>query len=293
MSKKNKVDSTNEAEIAVKMPDNKKPKAKPKLKYTVDDVELDDTAGDKKSKSTANDTKSKNAKKLKIVPEKDTKDHRKRVRAKVLKNGFSSLADYELLEFLLFHSIVRKDTKDLSKCLLKDFGSLSGVIDAKEADLREYAGVGDSTITLFMAIKEFMNRYHTEKINHKSGDVFDNGEKFGEYFKNRLYGYSDEVVFAMFLDNSHKMISCDLLFVGDMSSVNVNSKTVIELALKHKASSIALAHNHPHGNSTPSEGDVRATKALKSDLKIINVKLVEHIIVTPTDYLAMSKGSYI
>lgn len=239
---------------------------------------------------TSNKTKSTQKK---ILPKTDNKNHRNRVKSKALANGFSTFSDYELLEYLLFHSIPRIDTKKLAKQLLNDFGSLSKVFEAPANELKEYLGVGDYTVTMFMAFMELTKRFHADKNEHSNKMTFDSSEKFGKFFINQLYSYSEEVVFLMFLDNRRKMISCDLLFVGEYASINVNPKVIIQNALKYKATFIAIAHNHTHGDYTPSEGDVRVTRALRKDLKVIDVLLVDHIIVTQTDYLSMVEGNYI
>lgn len=256
-----------------------------------DNTEIKVDKKTKKAKTTKSKSTTKKTKDDKSEP--DYKKHRDRVKTKFFESLGVGWFDYEILELLFFFSIPRIDTKPLAKQLIAEFGSLARVIDADRDKLMSYPGVGKVTTILIKLIKNIIKIYHDDKIEHLSKTVFDDNKKIGEFFKDKLYTYTDEVVYVMFLDNASKMISCNLISVGDLANVPLNNKTIIEKALMYKATSIAIAHNHPSGDSIPSESDVMATRNLRSDLKVINVKLIDHIIVTPTDYLVMSNGNYI
>lgn len=255
-----------------------------------------------KTTKTTKDTKPKNAKTKKIDKAKsknvskdksDNEKHRSRSKTKFLQSCGLGWLDYEYLELLLFFAIPRKDTKPLARRLISEFGDFARVIDADKDELMSCEGVGESVTVLIMLMKNIIKLYHDDKINHLSKSVFDTGEKFGEYFKEKLYTHSDEVVYVMFLDSASKMISCNLMSIGDLNYVNLDSKNIIEKALLCKASSIAISHNHPEGSLIPSEADVVSTRALRSDLEVINVRLVEHVIVNASSYFLMTKGNYI
>ena len=93
--------------------------------------------------------------------------HRKRIREKYLKNGINSLFDYEILELLLSYAIPRKDTKELAKELLKKFGSIEKVLNAKKEDLEKINGLGDISISFLKLMGELPNIFYEADRQHR------------------------------------------------------------------------------------------------------------------------------
>lgn len=246
-----------------------------------------DDKGDEKS------IKSKNSNKTKIKPINDQVNHRDRAKNRFLEIGGDKLEDYELLEMLLFYIIPRKDTKSLAKQLIRDFGSFDKVFEAECNDLEKYSGISRNGSIFLKLILESNRRYNIKKVKHLESEVFDSIEKIGKYFHKMLNNSPTEVAFIMFLDNSNKMITCEKISDGELNTATINMREIIELTLKYKATAVVLAHNHPDGTSRPSSSDVTVTQLLKTGLKIIDVVVLEHIIVTPTKYISMTKGGYV
>lgn len=243
------------------------------------------------SKTTDSKT-TKNDKNGKIVAESDNTNHRSRVRARFLSTGGENFSDYELLELLLFYCIPRKDTKAIAKRLISDFGSMAGVFEAEPPELTQYSGISDIGSALLKLPVSLFRQYTVDKISEGDKHVFAKLEDVGEYMHGLLHGYTKEVIFAMFLDSSLKLIYCTKLAEGNFDEVNINNREIFKLALLHKATRVVLSHNHIDGSTVPSSDDIDTTNVLRNDLRVIDVTLADHIIVTPTGYSSMNQGGY-
>lgn len=214
-------------------------------------------------------------------------EHRRRVKDKFLQNGFpEGTNDYEYLEFLLFFAIPRKDTKEIAKLLLKQFGSLSGVFNAPISELQKVEGVGEHAAILIKIIPEIARAYKNDMLDTTSS--LNSVEEIGTYLLNR-YAYfgKDEVFSILSFDNKGKLLSFNVVEKGDTGSVGVSARKVIEIMLTTKASSAVIAHNHPGGIALPSSGDLKVTETLKRVLNDINVQLLDHIIIAGDDFVSL------
>ncbi len=185
-------------------------------------------------------------------------DHRKRVRKKYLKNGIAGWHDYEVLEFLLFFAVSRKDTKPISKELLKKFKTLSGVIDAPFDELRKVKGIGGNAASLMKLVREVSSLYLKRKVEGKS--VFLSPGAVHDYLKVSMQGLRDEVFKVIYLDASNRFIESEIMSRGVVNKAAVYPRKIVENALKRNAVSVIISHNHPSGKLVPSNDDRRMTK---------------------------------
>ncbi len=133
---------------------------------------------------------------------------------------------------------------------------------------------GNYTIPELMTlIRENATEYFKrECVISKAADVKD-------YLKQAL-AYEEREHFAvMFLDNKHALIRFEILFSGTVDSASVHPREVIKRALELNAVAVVLSHNHPSGNTEPSNADVNITSKLKSVLELVDIKILDHIIV--------------
>ena len=215
------------------------------------------------------------------------KDHRKRVFEKLDKFGFEAFNDHELLEMILFFSIPRKDTNEYAHLLLERFKSISRILDASESELKEFSFVTDRTVQLFSVMKHTFNLYKNEKIKEKS--YLSTTDEIATYFQLFFASVKNERLALMSLNNKGKLIDCRFIAEGDISSVGVSVRVVIERLIASKATVAVLCHNHPGGIALPSSADVYITKELSTALKSINVVLKDHIILSnDDDYVSMA-----
>ncbi len=211
--------------------------------------------------------------------------HRERVRKEFLANGFDiDTPPHKMLEMLLFYSIPRKDTNEIAHKLLNEFGSVSAVLEAPPRELMKIDGVGENTVALFKLIMPIARKYLAEKKDRKEIKTLN---ELCDFVHARHFGYDREVFCMTSLDNAGKILAFDKICEGDIAVVGVPLRDVIETILKRKASAIVISHNHPTGQAVPSPEDVEATKLVARAVANIGVKLLDHIVVVPDDYVSM------
>ncbi len=202
--------------------------------------------------------------------------HRQRLKEKLLNN--TNLLDYEILELLLAHAIPRKDTKDLAKELLDRFGSIRGCLLAKEGELESVPNVGKGVTTYFLLLRETISRFAQSGIQEKQ--AFTTLEDFLKIAYPRLSSLSEEEVWLACVDTQNRLISFECLSKGGIDEVHVKCRSIVELALKRKASGIMLCHNHPGGLPMPSTIDREFTKAIVELCEGLSIRFLEHFIIT-------------
>jgi DNA repair protein RadC len=168
--------------------------------------------------------------------------HRGRVRDRVLKAGVEPLADYELLELLLFYSIERIDTKPMAKALLEHFGTLGDVFAAEPAQLREFE-IDQRTLVHFKAMREVGRRLAERKV--KDMPVLTNWQQLIDYCHAALAHEKTEQFRILFLDRKNVLIADEVQQRGTIDHTPVYPREVVKRALALNASALILVHNHP------------------------------------------------
>lgn len=227
----------------------------------------------------------KNAEKL------DYLEHRKRRRAVYLKSGFTGWHDYEILEFLLFYALPQKNTKWMAKKLIEEFKTLDGVLTADFDRLQTVKGIGPHAATLFKVVKEISTIFLERQMEHI--DIVSSPSIAVEYLRLKLLKSREEKFIVLFLNNQNQVISSEILQTGTVNKSVLYPRTIIERALKHNATGIILAHNHPSGTLEASKEDIVISNKLKEACKNIDVNLLDHIIITDTNYLSLKAKSLV
>lgn len=215
--------------------------------------------------------------------------HRERVKKKFLEDGFTEgTQKYEILELILFYCIPRTDTKPLAKKLLERFGSLSGVLNAPAEELKKFPGITDNGVALFKMIMETARVYNSESASKQT--VFSSIDEIGTYLLGRFAGITEEQIAVVSLKSNGQFISYDVIGKGDISSVGVSTRKIIEILLHTKATAVIIAHNHPGGVALPSGSDLETTKNINAALKHIGVHLIDHIIIADNDFVSLAQS---
>lgn len=212
--------------------------------------------------------------------------HRERLKKKFIKYGADSLETHELLEMLLFYGIPRKDTNELAHVLINTFGSLPQVFDASVNSLLKVNGIGESTAILIRLVSK-LSRVYAEK-NYKTNNKRLKKEQIEKVILNKFIGRIKEHVVLALFDAKRNLVFCDIISQGSFGATGIHIRDIIELALKFNATKAIIAHNHPSGIALPSRDDIATTVELKNALKLIEVKLVDHIIVADNDYVSIA-----
>ncbi len=207
--------------------------------------------------------------------------HRSRLKERFLEQGIDNFEAHNILELLLFYSIPRKDTNEIAHDLLKNFGTLQGVFDADFNDLIKVDGIKENSATLLKLIPAIARAYATDK--YSSNHLLDTAEKISEFFLDKYVGEKNEIVYLLLLNNKFEMIDAVKLHEGSVNSAQISPRKVLDLVVKHNASMIVLAHNHPNGNAYPSMEDIETTSELMSTFSMVDVRLLEHFVVSKND----------
>ena len=223
------------------------------------------------------------------------KGHRQRVKERFLKTGFDNWQDYEILELALFYVISQKDTKKMAKNLLNVFGSLKELLNTDYTELKEkfkdIDGVGKEVACLFRFLKEFAVKYSELKIKDKR--KLSSPQEVVEFLKNRIGSCDEEKMYAIFLDASNNVLDLKKISEGSVSrSAVYPGKIAKEAVLIKKVRSVIVA-NHPGGICKPSQNDIIATEAVQKALKAVEVVLLDHIIVTASDFYSFKDNGLI
>ena len=214
--------------------------------------------------------------------------HRERMKNKFLTEGLDHFEQHTVLELLLYFGIPLKDTNPIGHDLLKKFGSLSGVFDAPYEELIKVEGVGKSAATLIKLIPQMCRRYQ-ENLDRDKNWIF-SYDAAGEFLVNKFVGRSEEVVVLMLLNSKSRMIFCEVVNEGTATTANIYVKKIVKLAVQYNAVYAILSHNHPSGNCMPSKQDLNSTQWIYEALETVEVKLIDHVIVSGSDFLSMAKS---
>ncbi len=203
--------------------------------------------------------------------------HTERPREKLLQQGAKSLSSAELLAILLGTGYKNKSAVEVSYHLLQHFGGLRPLFNANTQEMYVQTGIGPAKYARLQASIELARRYLGEHLENKP--LLQNPKSTQEYLKAHIRDYSIEVFCCLYLNTRHQVIYFEELSKGTLYSTHVYPREIIQQALKHHASAIIVAHNHPSGNSTPSQADKTITHTLKTALALFEIQLLDHIII--------------
>ncbi len=203
--------------------------------------------------------------------------HRQRLRERFRKTGEQGLADYELLEFLLFSALPRQDTKPIAKALLKRFGSFSAALAAPRERLKEIKGLSDVSIDSLHAVHAAIARYHRAELNERR--LLDSWSKVIDYLQASMAHASVEQFRVLFLDKKNGLIADEVQQTGTVDHTPVYPREVIRRALELSATALILVHNHPSGDPTPSRADIQMTQKIVGIAEPLGIAVHDHIIV--------------
>jgi len=203
--------------------------------------------------------------------------HRQRLLERYAKSGITGMHDYEIVELVLSFIIPRKDIKPMAKELIGHFKTIGALVHADPAHLEKFKGMGPRSARFFSLFKDVMayclnEQYEKQSIITKRRDV-------ENYLRFHFGMRKDEFVAALFLDNSSRVIATEEITEGTVNQCVVYPRVIIEKALKHGATSLILAHNHPGGCANASEPDWLITEKLYAACKVLDMTMLDHIII--------------
>ncbi len=203
--------------------------------------------------------------------------HRDRVKQRLLESDGEALADYELLEAILFRALPRRDTKPIAKELLQRFGSFAEVINASEGELRKIKWIKDAAIGEFALIRASTKRLLKSGIVKRP--VLTSWAKVLDHCRAAMAFEPREQFRILFLDKRNRLILDEVQQTGTIDHTPVYVREICRRALELNATALILAHNHPSGDPTPSRGDIEMTKEIVKVANGLGIKVHDHIIL--------------
>lgn len=213
--------------------------------------------------------------------------HRQRLKERLCKDS-ASMADYEILELLLGQILPRRDTKPLAKELLANFETLGGVFRAPREQLDKIKGIGPGVLTFFTLIREFWTRIDEEPM--RSAEILSAPQEVWHAAKARIGTLSREEFWVALVNNRNKVIYWDRMSEGTVDQTAVYPREIVALALRHNASGVVLAHNHPGGDPAPSPEDMGLTMDIAGLCQDMGIRLLDHVIVTEDSFYSFKEN---
>ena len=211
--------------------------------------------------------------------------HRQRLRTRFREAGADAVADYELLELLLFRAMPRRDVKPLAKALITKFGSFSEVIAAPVQRLAEVKDLGEAAITEFKIVHAAANRLARGQVQRRT--ALSSWRAVIDYCRSAMAFAEKEQFRILFLDKRNQLIADEVQQTGTVDHTPVYPREVLKRALELSATAIILVHNHPSGDPTPSQADIQMTRAIIDIATPLGISVHDHIIVGKNGHASM------
>ncbi|MCL4787334.1 MAG: DNA repair protein RadC [Verrucomicrobia bacterium] len=229
---------------------------------------------------------------LKIKDQPASERPRERLAAK----GPDALSDAELIAILLRTGLRGANAVEIGAQLLNRFGSLQSLARASVDDLRKVKGIGrDKAVTLLAAFT--LARKMAEELQRES-PVLDNPEAIVAVLKGQNLVKDVETLQVLLLNTRRRLIRVEEVLDGTIDQLLVHPREVFKRAIAANAAAIVLAHNHPSGDPTPSEADIKVTRDLIRAGHLLKIELLDHIILgrataeRPKDYSSLRELGY-
>jgi DNA repair protein RadC len=210
-----------------------------------------------------------------------------RPRERLLTRGADGLSDAELLALLLRTGSGSRDAVQLARDLLGRYSSLRALLDAPVEELVDLEGIGPAKAATMVAAVALAERYLACAVARE--EVFSASADVRRYLRHRLGGRPREVFGALFLDAQHRLITFREIFLGTVDSATVHPREVLRETLALNAAAVIFVHNHPSGVAEPSTSDVKITERLRHLLQLIDVRVLDHIVVSGTEAVSMAE----
>lgn len=231
-------------------------------------------------------------KKLKEFVPINKRDEDERPREKLIKFGSEVLTNAELIAILINNGTKNKSAVDLSKELLSKYeNKLFELTKCELESFKSLDGIGDAKAAILSAAFELGKRIKIENLNLK--DKITSPEKIAQYFIQKLSSETVEKFYAVYLSTANKIIKEKLISTGTLNASLVHPREVFKTAVSVSANSIILVHNHPSGNTRPSNSDISITNQLVKAGKLMDIQILDHLIIAGNKFYSFKSEGLI
>lgn len=203
--------------------------------------------------------------------------------------GPGALSDAELLAVVLRSGTRGMDVLSLSREILKGIGSLRGLLRIVPDDLRGYPGIGKVKSLQMQAMIEISRRIITDM---EAAPLMDSPEKIFRWLKPTADMESVEKFWVLSLNRKNRLLRCSAVTSGTATASLVHPREVFREAIRCGASALVCAHNHPSGDPSPSQADIRATRQLREAARVLQLDLLDHVVIGQNEHDPAGNGYY-
>ena len=219
----------------------------------------------------------------------ENEGHRERLRKRFLMSGISGFHDYEVLELLLSYVIVRRDCKKIAKDLLNKYGDFYSLLKQSKDELETNSFITER-IAIFLKVLFSMLEDQLYRKIHNERIVISSNVQLLDYLEFSLLKRDIEIFKVLFLNTQNELIREEELFQGTLDRSTIYVRELMKKVLKYNAKSVILVHNHPSGSLKPSQSDIILTKKIKEIFENVEIRLLDHIIISEKGYFSFLEG---
>lgn len=210
-----------------------------------------------------------------------------RPRERLLRYGSEGLSTVELLAIILGSGTQSRSVLELAADLLGHFGSVASLSEATIVELMEVKGIGEAKAIQVKAAFGLFGRIELKK----QGKLLDAPEKVYDYIRAEIESQKIEMLMVVLRDVRKNSLHREVISKGTLTELLLHPREVFHLAIRHRAHSLIVAHNHPSGDPTPSSRDLEMTQMLVAVGRVVGIELSDHIIVGRESYTSLfNKG---
>jgi DNA repair protein RadC len=220
-----------------------------------------------------------------------------RPRERLKECGAGALAPHELLAIILRSGTQGESVVVMAQKLLAHFGSLKAVFEASSEDLQKIKGLGPAKASQLLACFEIARRVNEKTIDDEKRSLqskpVTSPADIVEQIKSKIVNYTKEQFLVMSFDTRNRILGTDNISTGTLTASLVHPRETFESAIRRHAASIIISHNHPSGDTEPSEEDIKITRRLTEAGKVMGIEVLDHIIVTKNSYFSFKEKGMI
>ena len=215
-----------------------------------------------------------------------------RPREKMLEKGREALSDAELIAILIGSGNSNESAVDLSRRILKDVDdNLINLSQLSISELTDYKGIGEAKAVSIAAALELGRRRRFAETAQQQ-HIHNSKEAF-EYFYMRMSDLEHEQFWIMLLNPKNKVIKLVKVSDGGINGTVADPKRIFKIAVENNATALMLCHNHPSGSVKPSDSDIALTKNIVNGGKLLEIKILDHIVIGIDNYFSFADSGLI
>ncbi|MBP6508027.1 MAG: DNA repair protein RadC [Opitutaceae bacterium] len=206
------------------------------------------------------------------------------------RDGVQVLSDAELLAMLLRSGTRGMDVLSLSQQLIKEAGSLAGLIGWTESDFRRFKGIGHVKALQLVAVADVARRVLMQQKGESP--LLNRPELITGYLQPLAQGLAVEKFWVLSLNRKNRLIKCTAVTSGTATSALAHPREVFREAMRVSATAVVCVHNHPSGDPAPSAADIQVTRQLRDAAKTVDIELLDHVIIGQPTADPTGRGYY-